>query len=151
MTLKEQIDGLTAQLSAKDADIAAMKAAHEAAIVALKAECEGKYASAAALVKALSADVDTAKAATIAVEAERDGIKKQLAEQTARAESAEQKLSSNPAFEHASAKGVKPVSEVNTESGIETDEQFLAKYNAEKDPAKRTLMYQARMKLLQKS
>jgi hypothetical protein len=150
MTLKEQIDSQMAQLAAKDAEIAKAKADGEAAISALKADHNAKIAEAVKTAQGLAAEMDVAKETLKTGKLEREVLATQLAAQTARAESAESKLQ-NPAFDHASAKGVAPVKEVNTETGIETDEQFLVKYNAETDPAKRTLMYQARQKLLQKA
>jgi len=150
MTMKEQIDGLTAQIAAKDADIVAAKEAHDTAIKQMQAEHEAKLAGAAKTATELAAKVDAAQAETVAAKLETAAMQTLLATQTARAESAEAKLV-NPAIEHASAKGVEPLKEVNAETSVETDDQFLAKYNAEPDAVKRTLMYQARQKLLQKS
>lgn len=54
-----------------------------------------------------------------------------------RAESAEKKLE-NPAFEHAS-EGADKVPDAESEG--KTQEQFLAEYKAEKDPARRAIMW----------
>jgi hypothetical protein len=143
MTLKEQIDGLAAQVAAKEADIGALKAAHESAIAALKAEHVAALDKGKADIEAALKERDASEASVAHMKLDLDKLAGELAQANAARASAEAKLA-NPAFEHASAAGIPAVKEVNTESGIETPEQFQAKYDAESDPAKRTAMWQAR-------
>lgn len=144
-TLKEQIDELTAKVIAKDGELAALKTAHEQVLSDIGQNAAAKLAEMQGKIDASNSAVADAQNAVVAEVTKNGVLIGDLAAVKAALVSAESKLA-NPAFDHASAKGVAPLSEVNSENGIETPEQFQARYDAESDPVKKTLMWEARRK-----
>ena len=114
----KEMEALAAQIADKDAQIAQ----HAAIIAKLEEDAQAAFEATA---KAIQAEQDKAKA----MAADLDKARHALA---------------NPAFTDAAAKGEAkaPTGDAIKESG-QSPEQFMAAYNAEKDPAKRAAMWRA--------
>lgn len=140
-TLEDERNALAAVNAEAAKEIEALKAAlatAEKSATDVRAAAESAIAAAAEKAAVEVANLKQELAAAAQANAD---LQSQLSAATARADSAERKLR-DPAFEHASAPGQKPVPDRPGETV--SDEAFLKAYEAETDSAKRATMWRAR-------